>query len=60
VAADRWPGILRSLRHDRSDLAAGGDVVPGAASVISPVGAGRRAAGSIDDAFGGAAGGGRP
>ena len=47
-------------RTSRARVWAGGDVVTGAATVISAMGAGRRAARSIHETLGGEAGGGRP
>ena len=47
-------------RTSRARVWAGGDVVTGAATVISAMGAGRRAARSIHETLGGEAGGGLP
>ena len=55
IVADEATG-----RTSRARVWAGGDVVTGAATVISAMGAGRRAARSIHETLGGEAGGGRP
>ena len=55
IVADEATGTT-----SRARVWAGGDVVTGAATVISAMGAGRRAARSIHETLGGETGGGRP